>query len=63
AKLNSEKLSDRVTSVTRSTLERSLNNPMFLLAMAAHGITPEDIELMAKEILEYLEKTKKEAEG
>jgi len=44
--------------VTISTLERALNDPMFLLAMAAHGVTPEDIELMAKDILEYLDKTK-----
>jgi len=58
--LNSEKLSDRVNCVTISTLERALNDPMFLLAMAAHGVTPEDIELMVKDILEYLEKTKKE---
>ena len=61
--MKSEKLSDRVTRVTRSTLERALNDPMFLLAMAAHGVTPEDIELMVKDILEYLEKTKKEAEA
>ncbi|MBU0846525.1 hypothetical protein KKH23_04995 [Patescibacteria group bacterium] len=56
--MNSEKLSDRVNRVTISTLERALNDPMFLLAMAAHGVTPEDIELMAKDILEYLDKTK-----
>lgn len=61
--MNSEKLSDRVNRVTRSTLERALNDPMFLLAMAAHGVTPEDIKLMVKDILEYLEKTKKEAEA
>lgn len=56
--MNSEKLSDRVTSVTRSTVERALNDPMFLLTMAANGVTPGDIEIIVKEILEYLDKTK-----
>uniref|UniRef100_A0A6M3MDA3 Uncharacterized protein n=1 Tax=viral metagenome TaxID=1070528 RepID=A0A6M3MDA3_9ZZZZ len=57
-KVTSEKLSDRVTNVTRSILERSLNNPMFILTMAAHDIYPEDIELRVKHILKYLDKTK-----
>ncbi|MBU0778121.1 hypothetical protein KKF82_07670 [Patescibacteria group bacterium] len=57
AKVNSEKLSDRVTNVTRSILERSLNNPMFLLTMAAHEISPEDIKLKVKYILNYLDET------
>jgi len=68
AKLNSEKLSDTITSVTRSILDRGLHNPMFLLTMAAQGICPEDIELRVKYILKYLENTKlfeeeKEAEA
>lgn len=46
--------------VTRSTLERALNDPMFLLFMAADGVTSGDIEFVVKDILEYLEKTKKE---
>ena len=46
--------------VTRSTMERGLNDPMFLLTMAANGVTPGDIEIIVKEILEYLNK-KKEA--
>jgi len=54
--VNSEKLSDRVNRLTRSTLERALNDPMFLLAMAAHGVTPGDIEIIVKDILEYLER-------
>jgi len=29
---------------------------MFLLAMAAHGVTPGDIEIIVKDILEYLER-------
>jgi len=49
---------DRVTQVTRKTLEQGLNDPMFLLTMTVHGITPEDIELSVKDILEYLDKTK-----
>lgn len=50
--------------VTRSVLERALNDPMFLLTMAANGVTPGDIEIIVKDILEYLEKTKpEEAEG
>ena len=66
--MKSEKLSDRVTNVTRSILDRGLHNPMFLLTMAAQGICPEDIELRVKYILNYLEKTKlfeeeKEAEA
>ena len=56
--MDSEKLSDRVTSVTRSIFERGLNNPMFLLAMVAHGISPEDIELRVKYILQYLDDKK-----
>jgi len=56
--VNSEKLSDRVTSVTRSTLERALNDPMFLLTMAANGVIPGDLEIIVKEIHEYLDKTK-----
>ena len=55
---NSEKLSDRVTHVTRFTLKRGLNDPMFLLTMATHGINPEDIEFRVKKSLEYLDKTK-----
>ncbi|GAG94940.1 unnamed protein product, partial [marine sediment metagenome] len=50
-------------AVTRSVLERALNDPMFLLTMAANGVTPGDIEIIVKEIIEYLEKTKQEAEG
>ena len=46
------------TQVTRSTLKRGLNDPMFLLTMAANGVTPEDIELIVKDIQEYLDKTK-----
>ncbi|GAH52749.1 unnamed protein product [marine sediment metagenome] len=38
--------------VTRSTLERALNDPMFLLTMAIHAVTPEDIELIVKDIQE-----------
>jgi len=49
--------------VTRSILERALNEPMFLLVMAAHGVAPGDIEFIVTDILEYLEKTKKEAEN
>ena len=44
--------------VTRSTIERGLNDPMFLLVMAANGVTPGDIEIIVKDILEYLDKTK-----
>ena len=46
--------------VTRSILERALNEPMFLLVMAVHGIAPKDIEITVKWILEYLEKAKPE---
>ena len=49
---------DRVTQVTRKTLEQAINDPMFLLTMTVHGITPEDIDLSVKYILEYLDKTK-----
>jgi len=48
--------------ITRSALERALNDPMFLLTMAVHGIAPEDIELWVKKTLEYLEKKPEEAE-
>jgi len=48
--------------VARSALERALNDPMFLVAMAANGVTPEDIEFVVKDIVKYLEKPKKEAE-
>ena len=44
--------------VTRSVLERALNDPMFLLVMAVHGIAPKDIEITVKWILEYLDETK-----
>jgi len=44
--------------VTRSTLERGLNDPMFLLTMTANGFTPGDIELIVKDILAYLDETK-----
>jgi len=56
--LESEKISDRVTSVTRSILERGLNNIMFILTMTIHAVTPRDIEIIVKDILEYLDKTK-----
>jgi len=56
--VESEKLSDRVTSVTRSILERGLNNIMFILTMTIHAVTPRDIEIIVKDILEYLDKTK-----
>jgi len=56
--LESEKISDRVTSVTRSILERGLNNIMFILTMTIHAVTPRDIEIRVKDILEYLDKTK-----
>jgi len=60
--MNEEKLDHRATRITRSTLERGLNNPTFLLAMAnamaAKGITPRDIEHTVKDILVYLEETK-----
>ena len=66
--MESEKISDRVTSVTRSILERGLNNIMFILTMTIHAVTPRDIEIIVKDILEYLDKTKlfedkKETEG
>jgi len=44
--------------VTRSTIERGLNDPMFLLTMTIHAVTPNDIELIVTDILEYLDKTK-----
>lgn len=56
--MESEKISDRVTSVTRSILERGLNNIMFILTMTIHAVTPRDIEIIVKDILEYLDKTK-----
>jgi len=56
--LESEKISDRVTRVTRSILERGLNNIMFILTMTIHAVTPRDIEIIVKDILEYLDKTK-----
>ena len=56
--MDSEKLSERVTSVTRSIVERGLNNPMFMLTMTIHAVTPRDIEILVKDILEYLDKTK-----
>jgi len=56
--LESEKISDRVTSVTRSILERGLNNIMFILTMTIHAVNPRDIEIIVKDILEYLDKTK-----
>lgn len=56
--MESEKISDRVTSVTRSILERGLNNIMFILTMTIHAVTPRDIEIRVKDILEYLDKTK-----
>jgi len=40
--------------VAKSTMERGLNDPMFLLTMAAHKVTPEDIENVVTEVLEYL---------
>ena len=43
--------------LTRSTLERGLNDPMFLLTMTVHEVGPEYIEDVVVEILEYL-KTK-----
>ena len=48
--------------ITQSTLKRALNDPIFLLTMTAHEVTPEDIEHRVKDIIEYLEKTKKEGE-
>ena len=56
--MNEKDISLRTVEVTRSALTRALNNPMFLVAMAAHGVTPEDIELIVKDIMEYLDKTK-----
>lgn len=56
--MESEKISDRVTRVTRSILERGLNNIMFILTMTIHAVTPRDIEIIVKDILEYLDKTK-----
>jgi len=60
--MGEEKLDHRATRMTRSVLERGLNNPMFLLAMAnamaAKGITPRYIEHTVKDILVYLEETK-----
>lgn len=56
--MESEKISDRVTSVTRSILERGLNNIMFILTMTIHAVNPRDIEIIVKDILEYLDKTK-----
>jgi len=56
--VDSEKLSDNVTSVTRSIVEHGLHNPMFLLTMTIHAVTPRDIEIIVKDILEYMDKTK-----
>jgi len=61
--LNGEDLALNPVRVTRSILERGINDPIFMIVMAANATTPDDIEFTVKEILEYLEKTKKEAEG
>ena len=56
--VDEDKLANRTTQVTRSILERAINDPIFLLTMTAHGVTPKDIEIIVKDILEYLDKTK-----
>jgi len=56
--VNEKTIALRTVEVTRSTLERILLKPEFLIAMIADKVTPEDVNLMVKDILEYLDKTK-----
>jgi len=56
--VNEKTIALRTVEVTRSTLERILLKPEFLIAMIAHEVTPEGVNLMVKDILKYLDKTK-----
>ena len=56
--MNEKELALRTVEVTRSTLERALNDPEVLVAMVVHEVNMEDVELLVKDILKYLDKTK-----
>lgn len=60
--MSEESATLRAITWTRFMLDK-LNNDLRLLAyMAANDVSPDDIEDVATEILEYLEKTKEEKE-
>ena len=56
--MNEKTIALRIVEMTQSTLERILLKPDVLVTMIAHKVTPEDVSLIVKDILEYLDKTK-----
>jgi hypothetical protein len=58
--MNAEERALRAIEITRSVLERALNDPPTLVAMMTDEVTTQGLELLVEEILEYLEKTKEE---
>ena len=52
--MGAEERTHRAIELTRSTVERALNDPMFLLGMAAADVGPRDVEDVITEIMDYL---------
>ena len=58
--MSAEEHTLRAIEITRSVLERALNDPAILMKMIINDVAPDDVEDVVTEILEYLEKTKEE---
>jgi len=58
--MNAEERTLRAKEITRSVLERALNDPSTLVAILAADVTTQNLELLVKELLEYLDKTGEE---
>lgn len=60
--MGAEERALRAIEVTRSTISKALLDPMTLVAMRAGDVTPESLEGLVEELLEYLDKTRGETE-
>jgi hypothetical protein len=58
--MNAEERTLAAIEVARCFLRRALYDPVILILMAANDISPDDVEDVVTEILEYLEKTAEE---
>lgn len=61
--MNAEERVLEAIRVTRSILERALNDPGTLVAMTAWDIEPEGLEDTITKILEYLDRSREEKSG
>lgn len=58
--MNAEERALEAIRVTRGVLERALSDSRLLIYMAANDVTPEAIEDVVAEVLEYQDKTGEE---